>query len=161
MFSRPSHLLRRGDCVLLAILLLSLAIKLTFALNMDHLRPRNDEVQYLNIAMDLLHTGEYTSNFRPPAEPALIALTGRLGGNAETVRVIHTLLSTLTVLFAYLVARSIWTRPVAGWTAALVAAWLIVHRAEVGRPHRARPAPDPGRMDRDGDPAGPARGMDP
>jgi len=97
---------RRRQWILLGlILLVSFLLKLSFAVNVDRLPPRNDERAYLELAAGILQSGEYTSLFRPPGFPAFIALVVKAGGSVETVRVMQTVLSTFTAFLVFLVTR--------------------------------------------------------
>ena len=116
--SRPG---RRIDPILLLVLVFSIAIKLTLALNVDDVPLRKDERAYVNLANNLITTGRYTSLFRPPAYPVFIAAVLESGGGIEAVRVVQVVLSTLTVLFVYLVASRHLGRRTARWAAGIVA----------------------------------------
>lgn len=96
---------RRTLGILMAILVVSTAIKLAFATNVDRLPPRNDETAYLELAEAILNQGEYTSLFRPPAYPTFIAIVAKLGGGLQSVRVGQVWLSSVTVLLVFAVAR--------------------------------------------------------
>jgi 4-amino-4-deoxy-L-arabinose transferase-like glycosyltransferase len=109
------------DKFLLAILVLSLGLKVGLAIALDDRGPVLDEGVYLNLARTLADTGQYSNNFRPPLYPAYLALNLWLGWDTLGVRLVQAGLSTLTVILVYRIGRRTLGRAAARIAALLVA----------------------------------------
>jgi 4-amino-4-deoxy-L-arabinose transferase-like glycosyltransferase len=95
----------RIDAVLALICVASLVVKLGLALWAVDLEPRNDEFTYLRMA-DAVAQGRFPGELRPPGYPAFLAAIFALGGGSAEVRALQALLSAVSILFVYALARS-------------------------------------------------------
>lgn len=109
------------DGVLWTVLLLSLALKLTLAITLDDTAPVLDERDYLQLAQRWAHEGHFPGTFRPPLYPAYMALILSAGGRSLHIRLGQVLLSTVSLLFVYRIARRAHGRRAAQLAAGLVA----------------------------------------
>ena len=107
--------------ILAGILVLSLAIRIALAMNVDAVEPRNDEREYLGLAAGILSRGEYLSLFRPPGMAAFIAGVIKLGADLETFRIVQSCMSVASVFLVWLITRVNISARTALWAAALVA----------------------------------------
>jgi 4-amino-4-deoxy-L-arabinose transferase-like glycosyltransferase len=109
------------DRVLLVILLASLAIKIALAIAVDHLDPVLDEKVYATVAETLSTEGAFTNDFRPPLYPGFLALIFNLGGRLTAIRIVQTVLSTVTVLLVFRVVQGTFDTTIARIAAGVVA----------------------------------------
>ena len=108
----------RIDAVLAAIFVGSLVLKLGLAFWAADLKPRNDEHTYVQMARAIEH-GRFPGELRPPGYPAFLAAVFRLGGDTAQVRILQAVLSALTILVLYGLARSATDRRTARLAAAI------------------------------------------
>jgi len=122
--------------ILLAILLVSLCIRLFYVLHLPQIEVESDPKGYDEIALSLVERGEFSEwrlnqrIARPPGYPLLLAGIYSLFGHSYlAVRVWHSLFGTLTVLFVYLICvRFLKLERIAFLAAALVG----LHPALIG-----------------------------
>jgi 4-amino-4-deoxy-L-arabinose transferase-like glycosyltransferase len=125
--------MNRFPRLLIALLLISLAVRLTWAAiqpstdaQLDRLP---DQREYLSLGRNLLHDGSLSFvdtrfdqrlyAYRSPGYPAFIAL---LGGSPLAVRLLQALLDTSTILAVYLLAQQLTRQPAFPIYAALLIA---------------------------------------
>lgn len=95
-----------NDRWLVAILLLSLVLKLALAFSAEPVKPVLDEKDYLNRARYLTENGDFPDLWRPPLYPAALALALELGAGTAGVRVAQAVLSVLSTLFVFRIGRA-------------------------------------------------------
>lgn len=99
---------------------ISCGIKLLFAFLAERNAPILDEGAYLSLARTLAATGHFEGTFRPPLYPAFEALFLWGGLGTLGIRLAQVILSTISVLLVYRIARR-----EAGQHAARIAAVLV------------------------------------
>ena len=109
-----------SDRTLFWIAGISFGLKLLFAFLAERNAPILDEGAYLSLARNLASTGHFQGTFRPPLYPALEALFLWSGLGTLGIRLAQAVLSTISVLLVYRIARR-----EAGQHAARIAAVLV------------------------------------
>ena len=125
MVDDPHPLRARG---LLAVALISLALKLALVFVVGEIKPIRDERDYLAVGRSLAagqgfqyRNDNWDELHSPPAYPLFMGLVFRLGGGAQASKVAQVLLSTATVLALYALGRRWFGRRAAFWAALLAA----------------------------------------
>ena len=117
--SRPASS-ARIDVVLAAVCVGSLVLKLGLAVWAADLKPRNDEHTYVQMAL-AIQEARFPGELRPPGYPAFMAAVFELGGGTAQVRTLQAVLSALTILWVYALARDATDRRTARLAAAIFA----------------------------------------
>ncbi|MFQ5490048.1 MAG: ArnT family glycosyltransferase, partial [Phycisphaerae bacterium] len=95
----------RRDVVLWAVLVASFGIKAGLVAATHDSPLVLDETEYVQQARTIAQQGRYVGTFRPPLYSASLAGVLLLGGTLVHVKLAQVLLSTLTVVFVYRMAR--------------------------------------------------------
>jgi len=103
------------------ILILSGVLKLWLAVSLDSSPPVLDERDYLQLAQGLVDQGRYAGAFRPPLYPAYMAMMISWGWGTLGIRIGQVLMSTVSAVLAYRIARRMLGTPSARIAAGLLA----------------------------------------